>query len=227
MNEDGIEPQRRSGVIFDVDGTLVDSTYLHTLAWARTFRDAGHRVETFRIHRAVGMGSDQLVPTLIGHGQPELSDRHSEHYQDFGDEARGFTQVPELLRALHGRGLQVVLATSAKPDLLSRLLAEIGAADAIDCVVSSEDVSTSKPAPEIFVTALERANLLVGRTLVVGDSVWDVKAAARSHLPAVAVLCGGTSKAELQESGATQIYEDPADLLANLDRWLRLIPTGD
>jgi len=132
-----------------------------------------------------------------------------------------------LLRALHGRGLQVVLATSAKPDLLSRLLAEIGAADAIDFVVSSEDVSTSKPAPEIFVTALERANLPVGRTLVVGDSVWDVKAAARSHLPAVAVLCGGTSKAELQESGATQIYEDPADLLANLDRWLRLIPTGD
>ncbi len=213
----------RCGVIFDVDGTLVDTTYLHTLAWARTFREAGHDVETYRIHRAVGMGSDQLVPALIGHEQPALSEKHTEQYRHLGDEAQAFAKVSELLRAVHGRGLQVILATSAKPEELKRLLAKIDADDAIDRVVSSEEVSASKPAPDIFEAALQQSGLRADQALVVGDSVWDLKAASGCGLPAVAVVCGGTSRAELQDAGAARVYEDPAELLAELGSWTRLI----
>ncbi len=221
------QAQRRCGVIFDVDGTLVDSTYLHTLAWARTFREAGHDVETYKIHRAVGMGSDQLVPAVIGREQPGLSDKHTEHYRELGEEARAFAKVSELLRSLHGQRLQVILATSAKPEELKRLLAKIDADDAIDRVVSSEEVSTSKPAPDIFETALEQSGLKAGQALVVGDSVWDLKAASRCGLPAVAVLCGGTSRDELEEAGAARVYEDPAHLVADLPGWTELIQALD
>ncbi|MGI8563641.1 MAG: HAD family hydrolase [Candidatus Dormibacter sp.] len=223
MDAGSNQGQRRCGVIFDVDGTLVDSTYLHTLAWARTFREAGREVETYRIHRAVGMGSDQLIPALIGREQPELSEKHTEHYRGLGDEARAFPRVSELLRSLHSQGLQVILATSAKPEELKRLLAKIDADDTIDRVVSSEEVSTSKPAPDIFETALEQSGLNAGQALVVGDSVWDLKAASRCGLPAVAVVCGGTSRAELEEAGAVRVYEDPAELLADLRGWTQLI----
>ena len=164
------------GVLFDVDGTLVDTNYLHVLAWRRV---------------------------MLDRGEPEI---------------RAFPRAADLLRALHGRGVRVVLATSAEKSDLEALLEAIDAEDAIDAVTSAGEVEAAKPAPDLFCVALEEAGTKPEATVVVGDTVWDVKAAARAGLPCVAVLSGGISRAELADAGAVAIYDDVADLLENLDQ---------
>lgn len=205
------------GILFDIDGTLVDSNYLHTLAWFRAFDELGHRVPMSRIHRAIGMGSDKLIPSLIGEDSDEAGERHGEHYRRLHDQLRAFAGAGDLLRECKRRGARIVLATSAEERDLDALRNTIDADDAIDEITSSGDVDESKPDPDIFATAMEKAGLDPGRTIVVGDTRWDIEAARELDLDTVAVLTGGWSAQELEEAGAIAVYDDVADLLDKLD----------
>ena len=204
------------GVIFDVDGTLLDNNYLHVIAWLRAFRNGGiEGVSAASIHRCVGMGTDHLVERLIGEPRPELGERHGLEYKPFRAEMRPFSGTPELIRTCAGHGLRVVLGTSANADNLGAMMEALGAADAIAEVVSSSQVPAAKPEPDIFLAGIERASLDPARTLVVGDTWWDIEAARRAGLGCIGVLTGGAwSRAELLEAGAVAVYRDPAELLA-------------
>ncbi len=207
-----------TAVIFDVDGTLVDTNYLHTLAWSRGMRDAGETASMSAIHRLIGMGSDQLVEELLGHESEEASDGHTRHFEELMEEIQAFPDAAELLDAVHRRGATVVLATSASEDELERMLEALDAPEeAIDHITKKDDVEESKPAPDIFGVALDAVEMEPERVLVVGDTVWDVKAAAKCGLRVVAVLTGGIGRGDLEDAGAIAVYEDVAHLLRELD----------
>ncbi len=207
-----------SAVIFDVDGTLVDTNYLHTLAWARGFRDAGETVSMSAIHRLIGMGSAPLVGELLGHASSEASDGHTRHFEKLMPEIEAFPKAGELLDEVHRRGAMVVLASSASEDELEAMVKTVGAGDdTIDHVTDSDDVEKSKPSADIFAAALDAIGLDPSRVVVVGDTVWDVEAAARCDLSVVGVLTGGISRQELEEAGAIAVYGDVAELLRDLD----------
>jgi HAD superfamily hydrolase (TIGR01509 family) len=206
-------------VLFDIDGTLVDTNYLHALAWRRVFLEQGEAdIYTARIHRLVGMGSDELLETLFGRARPELKPERARHFAELKSEIRAFPCAGDLLRAVHDRGVKVVLATSAEKSDLEALLEAIDADDAIDAVTSAEEVEAAKPAPDLFGVALDQAGTPPEKTVVVGDTVWDVKAATRAGLACVGVLSGGISRAELDSAGAVAVYDDVAALLDDLDQ---------
>jgi HAD superfamily hydrolase (TIGR01549 family) len=205
------------GVVFDIDGTLVDSNYLHALAWYRAFAEVGEEVPMYRIHRAIGMGSRQLIKELIGREEPELSERHSEQYRALRDESRVFERAADLLREVSRRGGRVMLATSAKPEELEVLLAKLDAEDAVHGVISSKDVEAAKPEPDLFAKAMESGELDRAHAVAVGDSVWDIASAGRCGLRCVSLLTGGTGACELEAAGAAQVFSTPAELLARID----------
>ena len=207
----------RPAILVDVDGTLVDTNYFHAVAWWRAFRDIGEDVPMSRIHPLIGMGSDQLVHRLIGRESEEASDAHSRHYEPFKREIAAFPRAADLLAELARRGARVVLATSSDEEDLARLREAVGADDAIEDAVSKGDVAHSKPSPDIFEAALDKFHLDPGRTMVVGDTPWDVEAAAKLGLSTVCVLTGGATREQLQEAGAVAVYEDVAELLERLD----------
>ena len=207
----------RPAVLVDVDGTLVDTNYLHAVAWWRAFKDIGEDVPMYKIHPLIGMGSDQLVHRLIGRESEEASDAHSHHYKPFKEELRALPGAADLLRELARRGARVILATSSDEEDLERLREVIDADDAIEDAVSKGDVGQSKPSPDIFEAALKKFDLEPDRTLVVGDTPWDVEAAAKVDLKVVCVLTGGTARELLEEAGAIGVYEDAAELVARLD----------
>ncbi|MGR6318498.1 HAD family hydrolase [Micromonospora soli] len=211
----------RCGVLFDVDGTLVDTTYLHTMSWWEALREGGHRVPMARIHRAVGMGSDKLLDHLLGperdrDGDGKLRDAHDARYAEFWARLTPLPGAVDLLRACAARGLRVVLATSAAEHEVAALRAALAADDVIDTVTSSADAEESKPAPDILVAALDQSGLAAERVVFVGDSVWDVAAAGKLDIPCIGLACGGTSRAELAGAGAVAVYDDPAALLDGL-----------
>ena len=205
-------------VLFDIDGTLVDTNYLHVLAWRRVFLERGEpEVTSARIHRLVGMGSDELLETLFGRPRPELKPERARYFDALKAEIRAFPRTGDLLRAVHDRGIRVVLATSAEKSDLEALLEAIDADDAIDAVTSAGEVEHAKPDPDLFCVALEAAGTAPEATVVVGDTVWDVKAAARAGLPCVGVTSGGISRADLEAAGAVAVYDDVSALLDDLD----------
>ena len=210
-------PDDRPAFLVDVDGTLVDTNYLHVVAWWRAFQDMGEEVAMSRIHPLIGMGSDQLVHRLIGRESEEASDGHSRHYAPFKDEIKAFPEAAELLIELDRRGGRVVLATSSDEEDLERLRESIDAEDAIHDAVSKGDVEHSKPSPDIFDVALQKFDLEPGRTLVIGDTGWDVQAAGKLGLDVVGVLTGGSTREQLENSGAIAVYEDVSELLDHLD----------
>jgi HAD superfamily hydrolase (TIGR01509 family) len=202
----------RPGVLFDVDGTLVDTNYLHSLAWSRALRDAGEWAPMNAIHRLIGMGGDQLVPELIGHDSPEATAARPVRYKELIDDACVFPGAAGLLRRLHDCGLVVVLATSAPDDELAVLLAKLGADEVIDAQTTADDIEDSKPSPEVFLTAMKNSRIDPERALAVGDSIWDVQAARAAGIGCVAVETGGFSQHELSEAGALQVYRDVDEL---------------
>jgi HAD superfamily hydrolase (TIGR01509 family) len=213
-----MSPADGRAVLFDIDGTLVDTNYLHALAWRRVFLGRGEpEITTACIHRLVGMGSDQLVETLCGRPRPELKEDRAREFDALKGEIRALPRAAALLRAVHDRGVRVVLATSAEKSDLDALLAALDADDAIDAVTSAGEVEQAKPEPDIFVTALEEAGTAPEATVVVGDTVWDVEAAARAGLRCVAVTSGGICRAELEAAGALVVYDDVAALLDELE----------
>lgn len=209
MSESG-----RAGVLVDCDGTLLDTNYLHTLAWSRALRDVGEWAPMNAIHRLVGMGGDQLVPELVGHDIVGADAAHDRHYATLKDDVRPFTDAGAFLRTLHDAGLVVVLASSASEDDLADMRAVLDADDAIDETVNADDVQRSKPAPDIFETARDKARVDPALVLAIGDSVWDVQAARSAGMGCVAVESGGSSRHELDEAGAIGVYRDVQELRA-------------
>lgn len=205
-----------AGVLFDVDGTLCDTNYIHSVVWARALRDVGEFVPMSTLHRRIGMGSDQLLQDVLGHDSEEAMKKHDEHLEAFLDDIRAFPGAADLLRAVADLGGRVVLASSAPPDLLQRLRKAIDADDVLDDTTDSGEVDASKPEPDIFQAAMDKAGLSPDRCIVVGDTVWDVQAAREAGLDCICVLTGGISKSELQAAGAVAVYKDVQDLLDNL-----------
>ncbi|GAA2617989.1 HAD family hydrolase [Dactylosporangium fulvum] len=214
-----------TGVLFDVDGTLVDSVYLHAVAWWHAFRQFGHDVETARIHRAIGMGSDKILDHLLGPDHDTAEDdalraAHSSLYAVHWTALRPLAGARALLYTCAARGLRNVLATSASRPELEALLRCLDADSVISTVTSADDASESKPAPDIVEVALRRSGLSAEEVVFVGDSIWDVKAAGALSIPCIGLTTGGVSIAELLDHGAAAVYEDPQDLLDNLDEAL-------
>ncbi|NSC25002.1 HAD family hydrolase [Streptomyces albus subsp. chlorinus] len=208
--------------LFDVDGTLTDTTYLHVHAWWEAFRQAGHKVHTAALHRAIGLGGSDLIAHVLGEGRDRdqdaaLSDAHKTLFATCHERLGALEGARELLHALHGRGWRVVLVTSASGGELAAMRRALDADDVIAHIASSSDVERGKPAPD----PVEQARELVGaareQTVFVGDSVWDMRAAARAGVTAIGVLSGGIPRADLAQAGAQEVYEGPADLLTRLD----------
>ena len=208
---------RGAGVIFDVDGTLLDTNYLHVTAWWEAFRERGHDVACADIHRAIGLSSDDLITRVLGRPDPSVSAAHSRYIAPYLGRMRPLAGAPDLLRDTARRGLNVVLATSAKDEELDLMLDALGARDALDTVVSSGDVDQAKPHPEIVQKALEESGTDPDRAVMIGDTVWDVLAAQRAGLPCVGLLSGGISEEELRGAGAAETYPGPAALLGKLE----------
>ncbi|MEV2212153.1 HAD family hydrolase [Streptomyces sp. NPDC050997] len=207
--------------VFDVDGTLVDTNHLHVATWWEALRQAGHRVPTHAIHRAIGLGSTDLIAHLLGDARdPDrdaaLSAAHKALYGQYFDRLPAFRDAGRLLRRLDRDGWTVVLATSAGGAELSALRHAIDADDAITDTASADDVAEGKPAPEPVEHALELAGVPPEQAVFVGDTVWDMRAGSRAGVRCVGVLCGGIPRADLEGAGASEIYDDPADLLASL-----------
>ncbi|MEV0693103.1 HAD family hydrolase [Streptomyces sp. NPDC050388] len=207
--------------VFDVDGTLVDTNHLHVTSWWEAFRQAGHRMPMHAIHRAVGLPSSDLVAHLLGDDRDtdldeELSSAHKALYGQYFDRLPALSEAGSLLRRLHRDGRQVVLVTSAGGAELSALRRAIDADDAITATASADDVAEGKPAPEPIEHALELVGVPAERAVLVGDSVWDMRAGSRAGVRCVGVLCGGIPRTDLLEAGAEAVYDDPAHLLASL-----------
>ncbi|MFD9565108.1 HAD family hydrolase [Streptomyces sp. NPDC059994] len=208
--------------IFDVDGTLVDTNHLHVVCWWEAFRQAGHDVATHAIHRAVGLPSEDLIAHLLGEDRDkdedsDLSSAHTTLYATYFARLAPIAGAADLLRALDGRGWRVVLATSAGGAELGALREAIDADDVIAGVASADDVESGKPAPDPVQHALGLVDGDAGASVFVGDTVWDMKAAAKAGVRPVAVLAGGIPRGDLEEAGAVAVYDDPAALLAALD----------
>jgi HAD superfamily hydrolase (TIGR01509 family) len=204
------------GVIFDVDGTLLDTNYLHVAAWWEAFRERGHDIRCADIHRALGMGSAELVQRVLGRPDPSVIDAHSRHFAPYLGRMRPLPGAADLLTATARLRLNVVVATSAKDDEIDLMLDAIGARDAIGTVVSSGAVERTKPHPDIVALALGKSGTDRARAVMVGDAVWDVIAARRAGIPCIGLLCGGIAEEQLQDAGAIEVYPDPAALLGNL-----------
>jgi phosphoglycolate phosphatase-like HAD superfamily hydrolase len=210
------------GVLFDVDGTLVDSNVAHAQAWHDTFAEAGlDGGDVERIRRLIGMGSDKLLPTAIGVDKQspqgeQLAKRRSELFkQRYLPRVRGFAGAHELVETLARRKLTLGVATSAQPDELRDLLRIVNAEGLADRAASSDDVKSSKPDPDVVDAALQRIGLPASDVVLIGDTPYDVEASLRAGIRVVAVRCGGWNDDELR--GAAAVYQDPADLLAHLD----------
>lgn len=223
-------PQERLA-IFDVDGTLVDSTYHHAFAWQRAFREHGVELPLWRIHREIGKGGDRLVPDLAGeqvereHGDA-LRELEHQRYAELLDEIRPLPGAHELLVAAKRDGWRVALASSGHADELEHYLALLDAEDVPDAVVSSADVETTKPAPDVLALAHERAGPDVPpqAVLMIGDATWDCEAARRAGFTPVAVLTGGIGRDELEQAGAATVFATLDELRGELDGLLPLTP---
>jgi HAD superfamily hydrolase (TIGR01549 family) len=195
--------------ILDIDGTLVDSNYFHAVAWYRAIVAHDHSLPMWRIHRAIGMGSDQIIAALLGDDVEErdgddIRAAETERYFELIDEVRPLDGARGLIEDLKDRGRTVVLASSAKPEEVERYLDLLDAREIADAWTTSGDVERTKPYPDLVNAALERAG--GGPGVMVGDSVWDCKAAENAGVDTVAVLTGGFSDSELIKAGAVTVF---------------------
>ncbi|MET9557216.1 HAD family hydrolase [Streptomyces sp. NPDC006645] len=208
--------------IFDVDGTLTDTNYLHVTSWWQAFRGAGHQVAMSDIHRAIGLGAGDLIAQLLDDDRDhdrddEISSAHSTLYGTYFGRLTAFGSAADLLRVLAGQGWTNILASSATGPELDALRRAIDADDVIAGTASADDVPRGKPAPDPVRAALDLAGVPAERAVFVGDAVWDMEAASRAGVRSVAVLSGGIPRDALEAAGAGEVYENVADLLARLD----------
>src|SRR3712207_3081492 len=203
-------------VVLDVDGTLMDTNYLHVEAWARAFEEVGHRVPRVQLHKQVGKGSNLLIREFVEDEETagKIDELHSEYYGELQEHGHPLPGAKELISSLAERGYEVWFVTSAKDEELEHHMGELDVEDEISGVVNSSDVENSKPAPDIFELALESAGAAPEETVAVGDANWDIGSATAAGIRTVAVLTGGAfSEQELRDAGAADVYEDCAALL--------------
>jgi HAD superfamily hydrolase (TIGR01509 family) len=196
------------GVLFDIDGTLVDTNYLHATSWAEAFRSQGHHVATSTLHHLIGQGSERLVKSVLGRPDDDVVDAHSDFYAPHLHHLRAFDGAADLLRKVKAAGGAVVLATSASARDGRYLRAAIDADDVIHAMTTKDDAGSSKPDPDIVEAALEAAGLNAEDCVFVGDTVWDVEAAKRAGMPCIGVLTGGIDDEVLRQAGAIEVYRD-------------------
>jgi HAD superfamily hydrolase (TIGR01549 family) len=210
--------------ILDIDGTLVDTNYHHTIAWFRAFVRHDIVLPNWRIHRHIGMGGDQVVTSVCGEETEKqkgdaIREAEQEEYSALIGEVRTMRDSRKLIASLKDRGHTVVLASSAKQDEVDHYLDLLDARDLADAWTTSADVESTKPQPDLVESAITK----IGgegngeQAVMVGDTTWDVKAAAGADVPTLAVLTGGFSEQQLSEAGAVAVFESVADLCAQLD----------
>ena len=207
--------------ILDIDGTLVDTNYQHTIAWYRAFRQHGHVVPAWVIHRHIGMGGDNLIESICGKQVEEdqgddIRAAEKPLYKAMIEEVEPLEGARDLVKDLKDKGHTVVLASSAKADELDHYLDLLDVRDLADGWTSSADVEETKPAPDIVHSALEKTGGDAGDAMMIGDTPWDVEAAEKAGVPTIAVLTGGFSEDELRDAGAVAVYESMQDLRARL-----------
>jgi len=214
----------RPALLFDLDGTLVESVYQHVLAWHEALEEMGLSLAVWRIHRRIGMSGGLLIQALgreIGHRLTReqaqmLQEKHSAAFERYKGAIQPLPGARELLRQLSDAGVAYAIATSGRRE---------GAQPAIDKlqvrpevpIITRNEVERAKPDPDLFLAAAQRVNGPISHAMVVGDSVWDLLAARRAGCLAIGLLSGGYGREELQQVGAYRVYQDPADLLAHLD----------
>lgn len=208
--------------ILDVDGTLVDTNYHHAIAWFRAFRRHEVTLPVWRIHRHIGMGGDQLIEALAGEDLERRSgdairEAEGELYRELIDEVQTMEGSRELIEDLREAGARVVLASSAKDWEVDHYLDLLDARDLVDGWTTSADVERTKPEPDLVTAAIEKVGG-DGPAFLIGDTIWDVKAAARAGVETIAVLTGGFSEAELREAGAKQVFTSVDELRRSLER---------
>jgi HAD superfamily hydrolase (TIGR01509 family) len=209
--------------VLDIDGTLVDTNYHHTIAWYRAFREHKIVLPLWRIHRHIGMGGDQLVGTLTDERTEreqgdEIRAAEKTLYFQLIDEVEPMAGARELIEQLKHRGHTVVLASSAKADEVEHYLDLLDARGLADDWTTSADVESTKPEPDLVSAALQKAGGSPGDAVMVGDTPWDIEAAGKAGVPTVAVRTGGFAAAELEDAGAMAVFESVAELCGRLHR---------
>ena len=209
-------------VLLDIDGTLIDSNDAHARAWVDSLRDHGYVIPFEEVRPLIGMGGDKMLPILTGldpdSGEAKrLSETRSKLFLERElPTLRPTKGARALLEHLTSIGMELVVATSAKSSEVQSLLEQAGVADLIPLASSSSDADRSKPDPDIVQAALRKSGSLAARTVLVGDTPYDIEAAGRAKVPSIALRCGGWWSDEALR-GATAIYDDPAALLARLE----------
>jgi HAD superfamily hydrolase (TIGR01549 family) len=217
----------RPAILFDIDGTLVDSTYHHAVAWQRAFDRNDLPIPLWRIHRTIGMGGDKLVTEVAGDDVEErlgdtLRDQWREEYLKIKSEVAPLPGAAELIHALTEAGYLVALASSGDPEFADETLDDLDIRDDVSALKTSDDVDGSKPEPDLIEVTLEAIG--TSRGVLVGDTPYDVESAARAGLKCIGLRTGGYSEAELVEAGAALVVDGPEDLLG-LD-WNTYLPEG-
>lgn len=211
-----------SGVIFDVDGTLVDSNDAHTAAWIDAFREFGFSdIEFERVRKMIGMGGDKILPELTGlpeedeRGKKLLDRRKQIFLEKYLPQLKPFPSSRQLVERIKREGMIAVVASSANKKELDPLLKVARVHDLMDATTSSDDAEDSKPDPDIVQAAVAKTNLTAAQLIMIGDTPYDVEAATRAGVPIIGVRCGGWDDRNLK--GALAVYDDPADILAKFD----------
>lgn len=211
-------------LIFDLDGTLVDTVYAHVFSWQRALAEAGMALDSWRIHRRMGMSGGLFTRAVarelgreITHAEAEaLQHRHGELFHEFLPERRALPGACELLQFLRESGIPHGIATSGRRPEIDKSLAALGVG-AETVVVERGDVLRAKPAPDLFLNCQQRLGVPVEDCFVVGDAVWDLLAARRARMFSIGLLSGGYGEDELTQAGAFRVYRDPAELYGALD----------
>ena len=208
-------------VIFDVDGTLVDSNDGHARAWVDALAEAGYQVPFARIRPLIGMGGDKVLPLVAGLSSDDPKGKRIAERRDaifaerYLPQVRPLPGAHDLLRRLYTEGFRLAVASSSKKDLLERLLKIVGAEDVFEVTTSSDDVDSSKPDPDVVHVALERLREPAADVVMIGDTPYDIEAAGRARVRAIAFRSGGWKDSDLRD--AIGIYDGPLDLLQHFD----------
>jgi len=209
------------GVILDMDGTLVDSNEAHARTWVDTLRSFGHNVTLEVVRPLIGQGSDKLLPRLAGIvkdsaiGQKMVAHRSALFEQRYLSAIRPFPGSKELVKRMRDAGLKVVIASSSRSDHLRHFIELLGIGALIDGSTSAGDVNESKPDPDVVAAALDKLGIAPADVVMIGDTPYDIEAAARAGVRTIALRCGGWDEAGL--AGAIAVYADPGELLSQFD----------